>query len=86
MFNRIKKIKLNFFAEKDKKNQNLRKSVKYKCVRVAFMQKLEYAQVFSGRCISYRSRDKMTSVVLRNKKYGIEARFMLNNPRLIILK
>jgi ribosomal protein L19 len=87
MFNRVKKIKFNFFADNNTRSINdLRKSAKYKCIRVAFMQKLEYAQIFSGRCISYRSRSKISSVVIRNKKYGVEIRFIINNPRLVILK
>jgi hypothetical protein len=33
-----------------------------------------------------KSKVPLYSIVLRNKKYGVEARFIVNNPRLIILK
>ena len=60
--------------------------IKYKCVTVAFIQKMEHAQRFSGRCISYRSRGKTSSILLRNKSYGVEIRLFINNPRLLIYK
>lgn len=62
------------------------KSFKNRCVTCVFMQKLEYAQNLSGRCISLRSKGKIKSIVVRNKKYGVESRFLLNNPRFIIFK
>lgn len=62
------------------------KSFKNRCVTCVFMQKMEYAQTISGRCISLRSRGKIKSILVRNKKYGIEARFLLNNPRFIVFK
>jgi hypothetical protein len=82
MFNRAIQIK-NSFSESS--NARLKSSVKNKCITVAFMQKLEYAQSVSGRCVSFRSKSKITSLVIRNKKYGIEIRFMVNNPRFLIL-
>ncbi len=64
----------------------LRKASKYKCITVAYVQKMEHAQRFTGRCISYRSRGKLTSILLRNKSYGVEIRLFVNNPRLLIYK
>jgi hypothetical protein len=81
MINRIKKIKNSFY---NYKNLKTKESVKFKCIQVGFIQRLEYMQSFTGRCISYRSKKKISSVTLRNKKYGVEARFILGNPRLVI--
>lgn len=81
MYNRTKLIihKFNDYEIFDKNFKN-------RCVTCVFMQKLEYAQALSGRCVSLRSRGKIKSILVRNKKYGIEARFMLNNPRFIVFK
>jgi hypothetical protein len=86
MFNREKKTKKIFFRENNQINKNLRNSLKNKCIMVAFIQKMEYAQQISGRCISYRSkRNGIDSIVIRNKKFGTEVRFIIKNPRFIIL-
>lgn len=82
--NRAQIIKNNFL--KNIENIGIKKLVKNKCISVAFMQKLEYAQSMSGRCVNVRSRGKLSSILLRNKKYGVTCRFLLNNPRLVILK
>ena len=84
MLNRTKKIKNKFLINK-LAYIGSKKLLKNKCISVAFVQKLEYAQSMSGRCVSFRSRGKISSIVLRNKKYGVESRFILNNPRLVIL-
>lgn len=88
MFNRAKNIKLKFLSSQYSNSEvsRLKNSSKYGCIAIAFMQRLEYAQSLSGRSTSFRSRGKMSSVVVRNKKYGIEARFILYNPRLVILR
>lgn len=82
--NRAKIIK-NFF-KKVNENIGLKKLVKNKCISIAFMQKLEYAQSISGRCVNVRSKGKVSSILIRNKKYGVESRFLVYNPRLIILR
>ena len=81
LYNRNKKIIKNFTNF-----EIIEKNFKNKCVTCVFMQKLEYAQTLSGRCISLRSKGKIKSILVRNKKYGVEARFLLNNPRFIIFK
>lgn len=81
MFNRAKKI-INYFHKEEK----IQKDFKYRCVTCVFIQRLEYAQAVSGRCISIRSKGKVKSILVRNKKYGIEARFILNNPRFVLFK
>jgi len=79
MFDRSKKL-IKIFN-----NQNINKHIKYKAVMVAFVQKLGYNQNVTGRCISVRSRGKISSIVIRNKQYGIYIRFILNNPKLVII-
>ena len=81
IYNRSKEI-IHLFSN----FETLDKSFKNRCVTCVFMQKIEYAQTISGRCISLRSRGKIKSILVRNKKYGIEARFLLNNPRFIVFK
>lgn len=81
LYNRNKQIIKNFNVFED-----FTKNFKNRCVTCVFMQKLEYAQTLSGRCISLRSRGKIKSILVRNKKYGVEARFLLNNPRFIVFK
>jgi hypothetical protein len=83
MFNRSK---LSFKNYLKTKNENLVRDFKYRCVTCVFMQRIEYAQTISGRCTSIRSKGVVKSIVVRNKKYGIETRFILNNPRLVIFK
>ncbi len=80
-YNRNNKILNNF-----KKSENFNKNFKNRCVTCVFMQRIEYAQTISGRCISIRSRGKIKSIVVRNKKYGVEIRFLLNNPRFVLFK
>jgi hypothetical protein len=84
MLNRAKVIK-NLFLNFNN-NIGIKKLVKNKCISVAFMQKLEYAQSMSGRCVNVRSKGRVSSILLRNKKYGVVSRFLVNNPRLVILK
>jgi hypothetical protein len=86
IFKQEKKVKKLFMKQKTDLTKLVRVSVKNKCFMVAFIQKLEYAQSLSGRCISYRSRrNGMDSIVIRNKKFGTEVRFILNNPRFILI-
>jgi hypothetical protein len=47
-------------------------------------EELEYVYMTEGRCSSHRSRGKMSSILVRNTKYGVEQRFFLFNPRLLI--
>jgi hypothetical protein len=73
------------FTDLDEKK--LRVDVKNKCMLVAYIQKLEYAQSFSGRCVSIRFKSrKAKSILVRNRKYGTQVRVILNNPRLVIVK
>lgn len=81
MFNRTK-----IFKKKFSNSEILLAEFKYRCVKCVFMQKIEYAQVTSGRCISVRKKGKVKSLVIRNKKYGTESRFIMNNPRFIMFK
>lgn len=83
MFNRTKKI-LNLHTTH--KSENVKIDFKYRCVTCVFMQRMEYAQALSGRCVSVRSKGVVKSIVIRNKKYGIEARFIINNPRFVLFK
>lgn len=81
MFNRTKNFIKNF-----KKPEFNQINFKYRCVKCVFIQRIEYAQVVSGRCISIRKKGLVKSVLVRNKKYGTESRFILNNPRFILFK
>jgi hypothetical protein len=47
-------------------------------------EELEYVYTTEGRCSSHRSRGKISSILVRNTKYGVEQRFFLFNPRLIV--
>jgi hypothetical protein len=81
MFNRTK-----FFVKNFSNSEILIPKFKYRCVKCVFIQRIEYAQVVSGRCISVRKKGQVKSLVIRNKKYGTEARFIINNPRFIMFK
>lgn len=59
-------------------------ALKGKTIKVAKFEELEYVYNTEGRCMSYRSRGKITSVLIRNAKYGVEQRIFIYNPRLII--
>lgn len=86
MFNREKKIKNIFKKPQYGEAKRLRTSLKNKCFMVAFIQKIEYAQNIAGRCVSYRSkRNGIDSIVMRNKRFGAEVRFLIHNPRFVIL-
>lgn len=60
------------------------KFVRAKCIRVSIFDALEYNHMYEGRCISVRSRGKITSILVRNKKYGVEQRIFVNNPRVLL--
>jgi len=47
-------------------------------------EELEYIYSSWGRCLSVRSRGKMTSLQIRNIRYGVEQRLFISNPRIII--
>lgn len=59
-------------------------ALKGKTIKIAKFEELEYVYNTEGRCMSYRSRGKITSVLIRNAKYGVEQRIFIYNPRLII--
>jgi ribosomal protein L19 len=59
-------------------------SLKNRLVSLTKYEELEYIYTTEGRCSSHRSRGKMSSILVRNKKYGVEQRFFLFNPRLIL--
>jgi hypothetical protein len=46
-------------------------------------EELEYIYSSVGRCLSVRSRGKMTSFHIRNIRYGVEQRLFVANPRII---
>lgn len=85
VINRIKKKDFFFsaitryFSHKD--HESVLKSKR--CIQIYIFADREYSYKFSGRCISFRSRGKISSLVLRNFSYGIEQRFFTNNPRLV---
>lgn len=64
--------------------QNNRYTLKGKVIKIAKYQELEYVYNTEGRCISYRSRGKIASVLLRNIKYGTEQRIFVCNPRMVL--
>lgn len=59
-------------------------TLKNRIVKVIFFQENEYLAINRGRCISYRSRGKMSSIVLRSKPFTTEQRIFVNSPRLIV--
>jgi hypothetical protein len=81
MFNRTK-----FFIKNFLDSEILIPEFKYRCVKCVFIQRIEYGQVVSGRCISVRKKGRVKSLVIRNKRYGTEVRFIINNPRFIMFK
>lgn len=88
MFSREKNI-VNWYNKKftDQNEKLVRMNIKNRCMLVAYIQKLEYAQSFSGRCVSIRFKSrKAKSILVRNRKYGTQVRVILNNPRLVIIK
>ncbi len=88
MFNREKNI-LNWYNKKveDVEDKKVRVTIKNRCMLVAYIQKLEYAQSFYGRCVSIRFKNrKAKSILVRNRKYGTQVRVILNNPRLVIIR
>jgi ribosomal protein L19 len=57
---------------------------KNQLVSLTKYEELEYVYTTEGRCSSHRSRGKMSSILVRNTKYGVEQRFFLFNPRLLL--
>ena len=55
-----------------------------KCLTVYLIANREYTYKISGRCTSFRSRGKISNLVIRNFSYGVEQRIFINNPRLDI--
>lgn len=86
--NQITKIKdkiiRDIMGNNSSDESKLKKTIKFKCLKAAYIQKLEHGQIFSGRCISYRYRKNLSSFVIRNKVYGVEIRLFVNNPRLLV--
>lgn len=58
--------------------------LKGKVIKIAKFEELEYVYNTEGRCMSYRSKGKMTSVLVRNIKYGTEQRIFVCNPRVVL--
>jgi uncharacterized protein (DUF1499 family) len=88
MFCRERDI-LNWYNKKftDLEEKKVRVNIKNRCMLVAYIQRLEYAQSFSGRCVSIRSKSRRAkSILVRNRRYGTQVRVILNNPRLVIVK
>ncbi len=56
---------------------------KGKTIQLTKFEELEYVFSMEGRCMSFRSRGKMSSVLIRNIKYGAEQRVFVFNPRVI---
>ncbi len=89
----IKKIqkKLNIIY---KKIEFSHKSAKIKnapinsgtCATIYLIADRGYAYKISGRCMSFRSRGKISSFLLRNISYGIEQRIFISNPLLDIYR
>jgi hypothetical protein len=69
----------NFFIKVTKKF-----TFKNRVLRANFFQELEYEYHLHGRCVSYRSKGKISSIVVRNINYGVEQRIFVNMPRLLI--
>jgi hypothetical protein len=91
---KIKIVSINqpiIISHKDKlvsiiKRKNSYLIAKYKVVEIGTITELEYGYNVVGRCMSYRSRGKITSFVVRDINFGMEHRFFTSNPRLIIRK
>jgi hypothetical protein len=58
-------------------------SLKNRLVVSTRFEELEYIYSSVGRCLSVRSRGKMTSLHVRNIRYGVEQRLFVANPRII---
>lgn len=86
MFNRAKKTKNSFFSVSANGEKKIRNKVKNKCLAVAYMQKLEYAQGVYGRCVQFRfKKGNAKSILLQNRKYGVQVRVIISNPRAVVL-
>jgi hypothetical protein len=57
---------------------------KNRVIELKFFQEREYRYTTRGRCISYRSKGKISSIVVRNVAYGTEQRVFINIPRLLV--
>lgn len=55
-----------------------------RCLTIYLVASREYTYKISGRCMSFRSRGKISNFVVRNFSYGVEQRIFINNPRLDI--
>lgn len=62
----------------------IKKFNKQGCVQISLVGPKEHNINFSGRCISIRSKGKISSIVIRNHSYGVEQRIFCFNPRLFI--
>jgi hypothetical protein len=58
--------------------------VKGRPIQILKYEDLEYVHSMEGRCLSYRSKGKMSSVRVRNVKYGTESLIFLGNPRVVL--
>lgn len=73
-----------YILEKTGDYINLNKLKSKKCAEIRVMNETEYISSLSGRCISIRSRGKISSILMRNLFYGVEQRLFLNNPRIFL--
>lgn len=84
---KIEKQLFSFFKKPEfltKNNMSLVLGMKGGAIRFTKFEELEYIYANEGRCMSIRSRGKLSSIVVRNKKYGSEQRVFLDNPRLVL--
>lgn len=91
---RIDRITYQQFVEKPrhpqlkqlkfKKNNLSSSKLNGKNIKIMKYEELEYVHSSEGRCMSQRSRGKMSSLLIRNCKYGVETRIFLFNPRVTL--
>lgn len=84
-YNRTRKKHNNFFTRcvNSKITPTATKLLKSKrCLIIYLVASREYTYKMTGRCMSFRSQGKISSLLIRNFSYGVEQRIFINNPRL----
>ena len=69
---------------KDKNYQKKNVFVRGRPIVVVKYEDLEYVHSIEGRCLSYRSKGKISSIKFRNTKYGTEHIVLVANPRVVL--
>jgi ribosomal protein L19 len=64
--------------------KNKKTFAKGQCLQFTKYEDLEYVYSTLGRCLSHRSRGKISSIKIRNISFGVEYTLFIHNPRLVV--